>query len=441
MVAFPVRVETRAIDDLRPYPGNARRHPRKQLQQLAMSMKQFGFTAPVLATDDDMIVAGHGRVEAAKLAGMAEVPVIRLSHLTPEQARAYILADNRLAELGEWDGSQLAVELQGVIELGFDAEMIGFDTVDVDRILGSAVRGDPAASVDQDDVIPELSKVAITGPGDIWHLGRHRLICGDALDLQVTERVMAGEVAGLLMTDPPYNVPIDGHVSGLGKRRHREFAFASGEMSRSEFTTFLATALACASAVMRDGAIGYVFMDWRHAMEIQQAGEIIFGELKQLCVWNKTNGGMGSFYRSKHELVFVWKKGTAPHINNFGLGDKGRYRTNVWDYPGISSRTATRDAELAMHPTVKPVRMIQDAIEDCSKRGDIVLDSFGGSGTTLIAAERSGRRARLVEYDPLYCDTIIRRYRALTGRPVTLGVGGPTFEDVGADRHLPGRER
>lgn len=434
MVAFPTRVETRGIDTLRPYPGNARKHSKKQLRQLAGSFKQFGFTVPVLVTQDNMIIAGHGRVEAARLAGLDEVPVISVSHLTSAQIQAYIVADNRLAELAEWDGTQLSIELQSLIDFGFDLGSIGFDTVDVDRILGAALTSDPTSSLDQDDVIPEPAKVAVIRPGDVWHMDRHKLICGDALQFTAVERLMAGEFAGLVITDPPYNVPIDGNVTGLGKHRHREFAFASGEMSRTEFTAFLATALAGAANVMRDGAIGFVFMDWRHAMEIQQAGELIFGELKQLCVWNKTNGGMGTFYRSKHELVFVWKKGTAPHINNFGLGDKGRYRTNVWDYPGISSRSATRETELAMHPTVKPVKMIQDAIEDCSKRGDIVLDCFGGSGTTLIAAERSGRRARLIEYDPLYCGTIIRRFEALTGKRATLGEGGPDFETVAAER-------
>jgi DNA modification methylase len=271
--------------------------------------------------------------------------------------------------------------------------------------------------------------------GDVWVLGRHRLVCGDARDIDTYQRLLKDEKADLLFTDPPYNVPINGHVSGLGKHKHREFAFASGEMSRLDFTTFLTVTLGCASTTLRDGAIAYVCMDWRHMRELLDAGGLIFSELKNVCVWNKTNAGMGSFYRSKHELVFVFKSGTAPHVNNFGLGDKGRYRTNVWDHPGISSRSATRDAELAMHPTVKPVRLVQDAIEDCSHRNGIILDCFAGSGTTLIAAERSGRRARLIEYDPLYCDTIIRRFEKLTGKRASLGEGGPNFESVAAQRN------
>ena len=303
MFAFPDRVATRDVEALRPYPGNARKHSQKQLRQLSASIRQFGFTVPVLVNGENMIMAGHGRVEAARLAGMREVPVICLEHLTPEQARAYILADNRLAELAEWDQAQLAIELQGIIDLGFDPELIGFDPAEVDRVLDTALAGDPDASVDKDDRIPENATVAVSRPGDIWHMGRHKLICGDALQYEVMDRLVGRESVGLLITDPPYNVQIDGNVTGLGKHRHREFAFASGEMSRPEFTAFLATALAGAASVMRDGAIGYVFMDWRHAMEIQQAGELIFGELRQLCVWNKSNGGMGSFYPRKKRRV------------------------------------------------------------------------------------------------------------------------------------------
>ncbi|MEP9387728.1 site-specific DNA-methyltransferase [Mesorhizobium sp. KR9-304] len=245
---------------------------------------------------------------------------------------------------------------------------------------------------------------------------------------------MAGEVADLIFTDPPYNVAIDGNVGGLGSVRHREFAFASGEMTEDEFTSFLTTTLGNAARFARDGAIAYVCMDWRHMREILDAGKVAFTELKNLCVWNKTNGGMGSFYRSKHELVFVFKIGTAPHTNAFGLGETGRYRTNVWDYAGISSLGANRMDQLAMHPTVKPVALVADAIKDCSRRSEVVLDMFGGSGSTLIAAESCGRRARLIEYDPLYCDVIVTRWQRYTGKVATLEGNGRTFEDVAEDR-------
>jgi DNA modification methylase len=233
-----------------------------------------------------------------------------------------------------------------------------------------------------------------------------------------------------VFTDPPYNVKIEGNVTGLGKVRHREFAFASGEMSEREFTTFLSITLGNAAAQMRDGAIAFVCMDWRHMGELLNAGRLVFTEFKNLIVWNKTNGGMGAFYRSKHELIFAFKHGTAPHTNSFGLGDTGRYRTNVWDYAGISSIGAGRAEELAMHPTVKPVAMIADALRDCSRRGEIVLDCFAGSGSTLIAAEKTGRVARLIEFDPAYCDTIVRRWQAYTGKHATLAATGDRFETV-----------
>jgi DNA modification methylase len=244
------------------------------------------------------------------------------------------------------------------------------------------------------------------------------------------------ERADLIFTDPPYNVRINGNVCGLGSARHREFAFASGEMTREQFIDFLTATLSNAASVTKDGAIAFICMDWRHMGEMLQAGERVFSELKNLCVWNKTNGGMGSFYRSKHELVFVFKFGNAPHTNSFGLGDTGRYRTNVWDYAGISSLGANRSDELAMHPTVKPVALVADAIRDCSRRGEIVLDVFGGSGTTLIAAETCGRAARLLEYDPTYCDTIVKRWETFTGKRATLSKDGREFEDVSAERLL-----
>ncbi|MEQ9662738.1 MAG: site-specific DNA-methyltransferase [Parasphingopyxis sp.] len=241
--------------------------------------------------------------------------------------------------------------------------------------------------------------------------------------------LLDGETVDLLFTDPPYNVPIDGHVCGSGSVQHREFAMGVGEMSTSEFTRFLVDTLGPAAATCRDGAIAYVCMDWRHMGELLAAGNTVFDELKNLVVWNKTNGGMGTFYRSKHELIFVFKKGKGEHVNSFGLGDTGRYRTNVWDYAGISSLGANRAEELAMHPTVKPVALIADALRDCSRRGDIVLDCFGGSGSTLIAAETAGRTARLIEYDPVYCDTIVRRWEAYTGKraeKIACGIAMPT---------------
>lgn len=422
------------VEALKPCGANARTHSRKQIKQIAASIEKFGFTNPILVSDDREIIAGHGRAEAAKILGITSVPTLALSHLSAEERRAYVLADNKLALNAGWDREILALELQGLIDLDFDVSVTGFSLAEVDLVLDEAGECDPDGMDAEEDRIPSLAGAAVTQRGDIWQLGRHKVICGDARCPEDYAALLGPERADLVFTDPPYNVPIEGHVSGLGKVQHREFAFASGEMSETQFTTFLTESLSAMSAIMRDGAIAFVCMDWRHMSELIAAGRAAFTELKNLVVWNKTNGGMGAFYRSKHELIFVFKAGTAEHTNSFGLGETGRYRTNVWDYAGISSMSSSRGEELAMHPTVKPVALIADAIRDCSKRGEIVIDGFGGSGSTLIAAEKTGRVARLIEYDPLYCDTIVRRWELLTGKRATLASTADEFELVAEQR-------
>jgi DNA modification methylase len=430
----------RQIAALRPYARNARTHSRKQVKQIAAAIERFGFTNPVLISDDGQIIAGHGRVEAAKLLGMKVVPTLALSHLSEAERRAYVLADNKLALNAGWDKEILAIELQALVDLEFDVEVTGFSLAEIDLVLDEAGEADPDRADAPEDVIPEASGHAVSRIGDIWLLGRHRLLCGDTQSPGAMDRLMDGERADLVFTDPPYNVAIDGNVCGLGSVKHREFAFASGEMSRVQFTTFLSATLGNIGGVMRDGAIAFVCMDWRHMGELLEAGQGAFTELKNLVVWNKSNGGMGAFYRSKHELIFVFKQGRAEHTNSFGLGQTGRYRTNVWDYAGISSIGAGRSEELAMHPTVKPVALIADAIRDCSRRGEVVLDGFGGSGSTLIAAEKTGRMARLIEYDPIYCDTIVHRWENFTGKRARLAGADQTFEDVADMRDGPGLE-
>ena len=422
------------VASLRPYARNARTHSRKQIKQIAASIERFGFTNPVLVSDEGEIIAGHGRVEAAKLLERKTVPTLALSHLSDAERRAYVLADNKLALNAGWDKEILAIELQALVDLEFDVELTGFSLAEIDFVLDEAGEADPDGSDAPEDAVPVVSGEPVTRMGDLWLLGRHRLACGDTRDASAMDRLLDGGRADLVFTDPPYNVAIDGNVCGLGSVKHREFAFASGEMSKSQFTTFLTETLGNMARVMRDGAIAFVCMDWRHMGELLAAGEASFTELKNLVVWNKSNGGMGAFYRSKHELVFVFKQGTSEHTNSFGLGDTGRYRTNVWDYAGISSISANRSEELAMHPTVKPVALIADAIRDCSKRGEMVLDGFGGSGSTLIAAEKTGRCARLIEYDPLYCDTIVRRWEQYSGKRVTLDGSRATFEEVADER-------
>lgn len=428
------QVTDRAITSLRPYARNARTHSRKQVRQISASIERFGFTNPVLISDEGEILAGHGRVEAAKLLKWKTVPTIVLSHLSEIERRAYVLADNKLALNAGWDKEILAIELQALVDFEFDVELTGFSLAEIDFAIEEAGDADPDGSDEPEDAVAFATGTPVSRMGDIWHLGRHRLLCGDARRGIDFEALMDGEKTDLVFTDPPYNVKIDGNVCGLGTVKHREFAFASGEMSRAQFTGFLGETLGNVAAVMRDGAIAYVCMDWRHMGELLAAGDEAFTELKNLVVWNKTNGGMGAFYRSKHELIFVYKQGSAEHTNSFGLGQTGRYRTNVWDYAGISSIGSARSDELAMHPTVKPVAMIADALRDCSRRGEIVLDAFGGSGSTLIAAEKTGRSARLIEYDPLYCDTIIRRWETYTGKRATLAVTNDTFETLAEAR-------
>jgi DNA modification methylase len=285
-----------------------------------------------------------------------------------------------------------------------------------------------------DDAIPDVSGDVVAQPGDLWCLGSQRLIQGDARDALIYDRLLCGEAIDVVFADPPYNVPIENNVSGLGKVRHSNFAMASGEMSSDQFGDFLIESFRPAAERMRDGAIAFVCMDWRHMAELQRAGLVVFDELKNVCIWNKRNAGMGSFYRSKYEMVFVFKKGDAPHVNTFGLGGEGRSRSNVWDYAGVSGISKVGREELAMHPTVKPVAMIVDALKDVSGRGAVVLDNFGGSGSTLIAAHKCGRRARLIEFDRRYCDTVIRRWQTYTGKQAVLADTTATFEEVQEER-------
>ena len=426
-------ITLRAPGALQPAARNARTHSRKQLRQIMDSIQRFGFTNPVLVDENDTILAGHGRVSAAKALNISQIPVLCVGGLSPQERRAYALADNKIALNAGWDQELLALELQELIDLDFEVELTGFGLAEIDFALDTARDSSPQEDATSGDLIPAIGAVAVARPGDLWHIGRHRLLCGDARTLASYQQLLGNEQASIVFTDPPYNVPIDGHVCGLGRVRHREFAMGAGEMSAHQFTQFLTDALTGMANHCRSGAILFVCMDWRHMRELCEAGSACSLDLRNLIVWNKTNGGMGTFYRSKHELIFVFKHGDAPHINSFGLGDTGRYRTNVWDYPGISSRSAQRDDELKMHPTVKPVALVADALRDCSRRGDIVLDPFGGSGTTLIAAQQTGRVARLIEFDPLYCDTIVRRFEATTGKSATLGADGPSFEEVEAD--------
>jgi DNA modification methylase len=422
------RVVWHAVDDLKPFPGNPRRHPESQIAGLMKSIRKV-WTNPILIDESAMILAGHGRLEAAKRLGMSEVPTVTITGLSPGEKRAILIADNRLPERAVWDFDVLRGHFKDLIEIDFDVELTGFTTGEIDLVLD----GRPGTLDPADDLcgLP-LERPAVSKMGDVWELGRHHLMCGDALRGDDYQRLLGGEVAQMVVTDPPFNVKIHGHAMGRGTIRHREFKVASGEMSESEFTAFLEGFIRLTVRHSQDGSIHFLFMDWRHLPELLAAARPIYSEWKNLLVWNKSNAGQGSFYRSKHELIAAFKNGIAAHINNFGLGGQGRYRTNVLDYPGINSLHPARRGELEMHPTVKPVALIADLIRDCSQRNGLILDPFGGSGTTILAAERSGRIARVIELDPLYVDVAIRRWERVTGLQARHIETGLLFADTEA---------
>ena len=425
------QIVERPPGDLKPWPGNPRTHSDKQLAKLKASIQTFGFTAPVLVDEAGVILSGHGRVQAAKELGLAQIPTRVLSGLSEVKKRAYVIADNKIAQLSGWDQTLLKSELEILIREEFEVEATGFSTAEIDLMFDTET---PAGS-DPDDLQEEdIRAEVVSQPGDLWQLGHHRLLCGDALSPESYRALMRDERAQLVVSDPPYNVPIAGHVCGKGKVKHREFAMAAGEMSPQQFTAFLRAAFSLPHDFSREGALHFYFMDWRHLGEIQEAALPLFGPPRQLCVWVKDNGGMGSFYRSQHELVFVFKRGDAPHINNFELGQHGRYRTNVWTYPGVNTFKGKGYQLLALHPTVKPVSLIADALRDCSHRKGIVLDPFAGSGTILIAAERTGRQARAIELDPQYVDVGLLRWQRVTGKEATLAATGQSWAEVRAER-------
>ena len=410
-------VEYRTVGSLKPDPRNARTHPKRQLEQIKASIKEFGFTNPILIDEQGVIIAGHGRLRAAKEAGLAEVPTIVLAGLTDGKKRALRLADNKIALGASWDLDLLKLELGDLADMDFDLGLTGFSAGEIDIALLGA--NDP-----DDDHLPEIRTAPRTRPDDIWLLGDHRLGCGDGRDGAFLRRVIGKDVKiDAAFLDPPYNVAIGGHANTRG--RHREFAMASGEMSRDEFRTFLTDALGACVAASRDGAVHFVCMDWRHMDDLSGIGRDVYGDLLNLCIWNKSNAGMGSLYRSKHELIFVYRVGQAPHFNAVELGKHGRNRTNVWDYTSVNTVAGSRREDLKLHPTVKPTALVADAIQDVTRRGDLVLDIFCGSGTTLIGAERTGRRFRGVEIDPAYVDVAIDRWEAMTGGKAKLSRKAP----------------
>jgi DNA modification methylase len=435
-----INVTYKSPDQLSIPAKSLRVHTPRQIKQIAGSIRVFGFLIPIIIDETDHVLVGVGRLLAGRDLGCNEVPTIKVMHLTEAQKTAFAIADNQLAAIAKWDDPVLAEQLKAlsIINLDFEIEVTGFEPAEIDLRIESinleVDDSDPA-----DTLPPAPTGEPVSQLGDVWKLGRHRILCGDALDFTAYTVLMRGKKADMVFSDPPFNVKIDGHATGLGAHRHREFAMASGEMTYVEFQNFLLGVCALLTRHSVDGSIHFVCMDWRHSGELLQAGRTAYSELKNICVWNKSNAGMGSLYRSQHEFVFVFKNGHAPHRNNVQLGRFGRHRSNVWNYPGANSlgRGTEEGNLLALHPTVKPVKLVADAILDCSVRGDLVLDPFMGSGTTLMAAERVGRCCYGIEIDPLYVDTIIRRWQAQTGDDAVHEATGRRFNDtiVGGQHH------
>lgn len=429
------RIAVCPLTALRPDPRDPRNHPPKKIAKLVDVIGTFGFLMPIQVDATGLIIVGHEWFLAARKIGLAEIPTICLDHLTDTETRIYRLAVTRQAELATWDPDRLRVEIEGLDELEVDLSMTGFEVPEIEAILSP---GQSLADNDDEGAEPEAGP-PVSRLGDLWLCGAHRLFCGSALEAASYAAVLGKERAAVVFADAPYNLPVQGHVSGKGKARHGEFAMASGEMSVSAFTEFLRTAFGHLVAYSTDGSIHFHFMDWRHMGEMLAASEGLYA-LKNLCVWAKDNGGMGSLYRSRHELCFVFKAGQAPHRNNVELGRHGRNRTNVWEYPGQTSFHRDRTADLAAHPTVKPVALVADALRDVSARGEMVLDPFCGSGTTLLAAERTRRKGRGIELEPVYVDVALRRLERLTGEPARLAATGQSFAEVAALRAAAGAE-
>jgi DNA modification methylase len=429
------RVVWRPLSELKEFPGNPRRHPERQIAGLMKSIRRF-WTNPILIDETGTILAGHGRWEAARRLGMTEVPTVTVSGLNDSDKRAVVIADNRLPEQAVWDFDLLRGHFQELIKLDFDVELTGFSTGEVDLLIDGSQQ--PAAADPADDLVGlDLEGPAVSQFGDVWELGRHRLVCGDAQRGETYERLLGGDLAEMMVTDPSCAVQVNGQAMGRGKVRHRKFPMASSEISGAAFRAFLDRFIRSAVSASRDGAIHYIFMDWRHLHELLGAALPLYSEWKDFLIWNRPSAGQGSFYHSKHELITVFKSGTGPHINNFKLGGKGRYRTNVLDYRGVNSLHPARHGDLELHPTVKPVALIADLIRDCSRRNGLILDPFGGSGTTVLAAERTGRIARVVELDPLYVDLAIRRWQKATSLPARHAETGLAFADAEARPENP----
>lgn len=421
----PRTITLASVRKLKANRRNARTHSRKQVEQIAQSIRRFGWTYPLLVDEDGVVLAGGGRLEAAKKLDLKEIPVIAITDLSDAEKRALVLADNKIAANAGWDRKLLAAELGELAvllpecNLNLDLDITGFEPAEIDILLGDRI--DPEAEVPEESVKTE--NTAVARPGDLWRLGSHLLLCANATHASAYEKLMGNERAQMVFVDPPCTLrvsPIQG----------REFVNVSGEKTPGQVLDFSSKWMSLAAQYSIDGSIHYVCIDWRHLIEVSTAGSEVYDELKNVVVWNKTNAGPGSLYRSQHELIFVFKRGCVPHVNNVELGRHGRNRSNVWTYPGVNAFRAGQLDDLSEDPTVKPIALVTDAMRDCSRRGDIILDPFMGFGTTVMAAERVGRKAFGIEIDPLYVDATIRRWQNFTKKDAILAGSQITFDEA-----------
>ena len=425
-----LNVVTRATDSLKNGPKRSRRTSAAQLARVIDSVRAFGLVVPLLIDRNDMIIAGHAVRDAALALNLLDVPCIVADHLNDAETRLLAVTLNRLGETGEWDLGALKIELGDLGLLGVDLSVTGFSLPEIDIIL----MADADEDSEQDEPQPDLKNPAISRLGDLWLLGEHRLLCGDALDEASYSEVMDGAMADAVFSDPPYNCKIAGFVSGLGKHKHTDFAMAVGEMSDDAFHAFLRSYLQLCKRHLSPGAVVYACMDWRQIDRLLGAGTAAGLKRINMAVWNKGSGGMGPLYRSAYELVAVFCNGPTPAINNVELGRHGRDRTNVWTVAGANRIGSSAAKALADHPTPKPVELVADALLDVTRRGGMILDPFMGSGTTIIAAERTGRKARGIELDPRYVDVAVRRWKAFNSGHAVHAVTGRTFAQTAVER-------
>ncbi len=417
-----------ALEDLRLPRRAVRQLDTAHIREVADSISRLGFCVPVIVGKDNIVIDGAIRVEAARLLGLGWLSCVRIDHLSEDEQRVLRLAVNRLAEKGQWDLEELKIEFEELILTDAPIEIAGFAPDEIDQI----VLGEAGNILEEGPLAPEPDAIAVARAGDVFELGPHRVVCGSATDPEILRRLFVGDgPARLVLTDEPYNVRIAGNVT---RRSHREFAMASGEMTDAEFFAFNEAWMAAVLPCLCEGGLFGTFIDWRGYPTVFAAAAKLGLKPINLIVWAKTNAGMGSLYRSQHELLPLFKKGTAPHINNIELGKRGRWRSNLWTYPGASSLGSDARRGLKDHPTVKPTTMLEDALLDVTNRGEIVIDPFLGSGSTLIAADRTGRVCRGVELDPLYVDVILRRYQAATGEAAVLVETGEPYQALEARR-------